>query len=197
MKKALSYQLSAVSFGRTLRLAAAALLFAIAACGPPGDERQVKNAVSAFYDVYMTVRPSGVPNKEQQVEFRKVISTRLAGLLIVAAGVDESSAAGTKDAAPQRLEGDVFTSVDEGAASYKIAQCEIQKPAATCAVELTNSDKGKRANLTWQDKVFVVREGDRWVVDDIEFMGDQKFMHKGRLKDVLKQVIEEGKGPAA
>jgi hypothetical protein len=32
-------------------------------------------------------------------------------------------------------------------------------------------------------------------VDDIEFLGDRPFMHKGRLKDILKAIIEDAKSP--
>jgi hypothetical protein len=181
---------SAVSFGWALRFIAAVFLFSSVACGPPSDERQVKNAVGAFYDVYMTVHPSGVPTQEEQAEFNKVISAGLADLLNVAAGVEEDSFQATT------LEGDVFTSLDEGAASYKILECEIQAPAA-CVVELSSAGNRKRPKLAWKDRVFVVREGERWVVDDIEFLGDGPLMHKGRLKDVLKQIIDEGKSSPA
>jgi hypothetical protein len=172
------------------------LLFAAVACGPPSEERQVKNAVGAFYDLYMKVRPSGVPTKEQQVDFKKVLSTGLAALLEVAAVVEESAARETGGEAAPRLEGDLFTSADEGAASYKIVECEIQKPAATCVVELTNVDDRKGSRLAWKDRVFLVRQIDRWVVDDVEYFGEEEYMHQGRLKDVLKQIIAEGKSPA-
>jgi hypothetical protein len=192
MQAAISYQRLAVSFGWRIGCAAV-LLFASAACGPPSDERQVKNAVGAFYDVYMKIRPSGVPTKEQQVDFKNVLSTGLAALLDVAAGVEENASRETGGEAAPRLEGDLFTSADEGAGSYKILECEIRKPAATCVVELTNVDDRKRSKLAWKDRVFLVRQADRWVVDDIEYFGEEEYMHQGRLKDVLKQIIGEGK----
>ena len=192
MKRAISDQPSAFSTGWKRGCVAAALLLA-AACWQPGDESQVKNAVSSFYDVYMRVRPSGVPPRDQQGEFRKFISVGLAGLLDAAASMEENSSREAQGAPPPRLEGDVFTSSDEGAASYKIVQCEIQKPAATCVVELANADDRDRSKVAWKDRVFLVQDGGRWVVDDIEFLGDKQFMHRGRLKDVLKQLIEEGK----
>jgi hypothetical protein len=168
-----------------------ALLLACAACWQPTEERQIKNAVSAFYDVYMKVRPSGVPTKEEQPEFKKVISTGLAGLL------DEAFTSEEKNTFREtKIEGDLFSSLDQGALSYKTLECETEKVPATCMVELTNVDDRNKANFTWKDRVFLVREGDRWVVDDIEFLGDRPYMHKGRLKDVLRQIIEEAKKPA-
>jgi hypothetical protein len=170
---------------------AAGLLLACAACWQPSDERQIKNAVSAFYDVYMKVRPSGVPTKEQQPEFTKVLSKGLASL------VDEASASEEKNSFREtKIEGDLFSSLDKGALSYKTLQCEAQGAAASCQVELTGVDDRNNAKFAWKDRVLLVREGNRWVVDDIEFLGDRPYMHQGRLKDILKQIIEEAKQPA-
>lgn len=191
MKRAIRNQPPA--FGSGWKMGCAAALLLAAACWQPSDERQVKNAASAFYDVYMRVRPSGVPPREQQAEFKKFISIGLAGLLEAAASMEENSSREAQGGPPPRLEGDLFTSSDEGAVTYKIVQCEIQKPKAACVVELTNTDDRNRAKLAWKDRLFLVQDGDRWVVDDIEFLGDRQFMHRGRLKEVLKQVIEEGR----
>lgn len=188
MKTAIGNRRSVVSFGWTVGCAAA-LLLAFTACWRPSEERQAKNAVNAFYDVYMKVRPSGVPTKEQQAEFKKVISTGLAALLDEASTLEEDSFRET------RIEGDLFSSLDQGALSSKTMQCEIQNTSATCEVELTSVDDRNNSKLVWKDRVFVMREGERWLVDDIEFLGDRPFMHKGRLKDVLKAIIEDAKSP--
>ena len=187
-------RLSAISFGDAARLGALFLVF-LTGCSQPSDERQIKNAVSAFYDVYMKLRPSGVPLKEQQLEFKKVTSSGLAALLDAAGTVEETSREPKSDA-PPKLEGDLFTSLDEGALSYKTVECENRKESATCVVELTNLDDRNRSKIAWKDRIYVIKEGNRWVVDDIEFLGDRQFMHKGHLKDVLKQIIEEGKTPS-
>jgi hypothetical protein len=189
MKIAIGNRRSVVSFGWTVGCAAA-LLLACAACWRSSEERQAKNAVNAFYDVYMKVRPSGVPTKEQQAEFKKVISTGLAALLDEASTLEEDSSRET------RIEGDLFSSLDQGALSSKTLQCEIQNMSATCEVELTSVDDRNNSKLVWKDRVHAIREGNRWLVDDIEFLGDRPFMHKGRLKDVLKAIIEDAKSPA-
>jgi hypothetical protein len=190
MRTAFGYPRSALSFGRVAG-SAATLLVLFAACWHPGDERQIKNAVSAFYDVYMRVRPSGVPTKEQQPEFTKVISKSLASLLDEALTSEEQNTF-----SETKIEGDLFSSVDQGALSYKTLRCEAQAAAASCEIELIGVDDRNNAKFAWKDRVLLLREGDRWVVDDIEFLGDRPFMHRGRLRDILKQIIEEAKKPA-
>jgi hypothetical protein len=182
----------ALGFREAARFTVALLL--LAACFQPSEERRVKNAAAAFYDVYVKLHPSGVPLKEQQLEFKKVTSSGLANLLDEASMVEESSRA-PKSAAPPKLEGDLFSSVDEGAVSYKILQCENQKESATCVAELTNVDDRNGSKLAWKDRLYLIKEGNRWAVDDIEYLGDRPFMHKGHLKNILRQIIEEGKNP--
>jgi hypothetical protein len=172
---------------------AGVVLLAFVACSR-GDERKVKSTVRGFYDTYLKLRPSGVPTKGQQNDFKKLISSGLSNLLDEAATLEDTSRA-PDSPAPPRLEGDVFTSLDEGAISYQISRCDIESSTAMCVIELTNIDDRTRGKLSWKDRVFLVRENDRWVVDDIEYFGDKQYMHKGRLKDVLKQVIKDGSEP--
>ncbi|HEY2986518.1 MAG TPA: hypothetical protein VGL11_02260 [Candidatus Binatia bacterium] len=183
----------AVGFRETARFAGAVLLL-LTACFQPSEEQRAKNAVAVFYDVYLKLHPSGVPPKEQQLEFKKVTSSGLASLLDDAFMIEDSSRE-PKSGSQPKIEGDLFTSVDEGAVSYKTLQCEIQKESAACVAELTNVDDRNGSKLAWKDRLFLIKEGNRWVVDDIEYLGDRPFMHKGHLRDVLRQVIEEGKNP--
>ena len=60
-------------------------------------------------------------------------------------------------------------------------------------VELISIDPTDKSFFRWQDKVYLVKSPQGWVVDDIEFLGDWPFMHKGRLQALLKKVIERGK----
>ncbi|SRR5713226_674284 len=193
MKEAIKNQAWVISFGWEMRFAAA-LLFVFLGCSrAPNNELEAKNAASAFYDIYMQLRPSGVPSKEQQDQLKQVISTRLAALLNEASVMEGNSSEETKNEGSPRIEGDLFTSLDQGAVSYKVLQCESQKASAACDVELTNVNDRDNSKLAWKDRVFLAREGNRWVVDDIEYLGDRQFMHKGRLKDFLSKIIEEAK----
>jgi len=45
--------------------------------------------------------------------------------------------------------------------------------------------------MSWQDRVYVIREPRGRMIDDVEYLGDWQFMHKGRLKTLLQDVIAE------
>jgi hypothetical protein len=174
------------------------LLLAVAACsGGHREEQAGRRATGAFYNVYLKLHPSGVPTKNQQAKFAALVSADLAGLLVEAALAEARYAEATKGEAPPLLEGDLFTSLFEGAESYKIGQCEMQKESGACLVDLAHTDSRDNSKVEWKDRVYVVRNKDRWAVDDIEFLGDWQFMHKGRLKELLKAVIEDGNNPPA
>ncbi len=185
-----------LAVGREARLLSVCLLILAACAGGAGDEKQVRGAAGAFYDLYLKTRPSGVPDKDRQTQLQPLLSDQLGGLLSDAAAVEANYAKATKGESPPLVEGDLFTSLFEGAESYQIAQCEMQKKSAACAVDFTYTDSRDKSKLAWSDRVYLIRDKQKWLVDDIEFLGAWEFMHKGRLKDLLKNVIEEGKNPA-
>lgn len=183
--------------GWEVRLLSVCLLFFAACAGGAGDEKQARAAAAAFYDAYLKMRPSGVPAKDQQAELQPLLSDQLNGLLADAASAEANYAEATKGESPPLVEGDLFTSLFEGAEAYRIGPCEMQRKSAACVVDFTYTDSRDKSKLTWKDRVSLILNKQKWVVDDIEFLGSWEFMHKGRLKDLLKQVIEEGKSPAA
>ena len=63
---------------------------------------------------------------------------------------------------------------------------------AACSVELQHAGTADKTATRWSDKIYLVRSNGRWVVDDIEFGGDWQFMHKGRLRELLRRVIRDG-----
>lgn len=173
------------------------LAVAVAACFGRDNERAVRDSANAFYNIYLKNHPSGVPDEKQQEQFRPILSPALTGLLSEAATAEASYAKATKGESPPLVEGDLFTSLFEGAESYKIGACTIEKESAACAVDLDYTDPRDKSKVVWQDRVYLVRDDDKWLVDDIEFLGTWEFMHKGRLKDLLTQVIDETKDAPA
>ena len=164
------------------------------ACGAFGasDEQDARDAANAFYAIYLRLHPSGVPTKTQQALLRRVISRRLAILLERAGVAERRYARETKGEVPPLVEGDLFTSLFEGASSFEVHSCESRGKAVTCLVNLEYTDPSDQTSVTWTDRVFLVRGQGGWAVDDIEFLGEWEFMHKGRLQGVLKDVVAEG-----
>ncbi len=176
-----------------MRLIALLSLLLIADPLAADDNRDIEKAVSAFYKIYLKVQPSGVPHEKEQKKFRPHISASLGKLLEEAGEVEQKYYRATKGEVPPLVEGDLFTSLFEGAAAFKVLSCAGKTAAGSCLVQFIYVDPGDKSSFKWKDRVFLIKESRGWLVDDIEFLGDWQFMHKGRLKNILRKVIDEGK----
>lgn len=157
-----------------------------------GDNREIEKASRVFYKVYLEVQPSGVPHGKEEQNFRPHISATLSSLVKEADQAEQRYDRATKGELPPLVEGDIFTSLFEGAAAFKVLSCEGKTAAGSCWVQFTYIDPGDESSFKWQDRVYLIKDSHGWLVDDIEFFGDWESAHKGHLKDILRTVIDEG-----
>lgn len=155
-------------------------------------DANLHHATTAFYRVYLETRPSGVPNARARAKFTPVISHTLAQLLERADAAERNYAKVTKKQLPPLVEGDLFTSLFEGAQAFSVEGCTRSAAATTCVAALRYTDASDQKTTRWTDKVYLVRNAGRWVVDDIAFGGNWPFMHRGHLKELLRKVIVDG-----
>ena len=158
------------------------------ACREGGPDQ----TVNKFYSIYLKLHSFGIPNEQEQAQYSPHISPELSEVLKRANEAEKKHEAATKGEEPPMVEGDLFTSLFEGASSFTIASCENDDVTAFCIVEFKYLNPGDKSEVKWKDKVYLVKSNRGWAVDDIEYLGDWQFMHKGRLKNLLKEVIEEG-----
>ena len=151
----------------------------------------VERVAHAFYKVYLKLGVGGVPSRAQQAQFAPLISTSLASLLRAARRAEEAHLRRTKNQEPPLIEGDLFTSLFEGAHAYTIAGCTPAAATAECAVTLTYADPRDASKYTWTDRILLVRTRGRWVVNDIVFGGGWDFARKGRLTETLRAIAAD------
>lgn len=152
---------------------------------------ELQRATVAFYRAYLEAHPAGVPHAKARAKLVPVISRSLEQLLERAEAAERHYANVTKRQVPPLVEGDLFTSLFEGAQAFTLLGCERGTAATTCTVTLRHGAAGAKTT-TWNDKVYLVRYNGRWVVDDIEFGGTWEFMHNGHLRELLRRIIREG-----
>ena len=157
--------------------------------GMAAAEASVKRAAGAFYNVYMRLHIAGVPSLAQQAKLAPVVAASLAGLLRSAGRAEAAHRQRTKNQEPPLVEGDLFTSLFEGANAYTITSCTQAGETAQCLVTLTATDPRDRSKHSWTDQVLLTRQKGRWVVADVVFGGGWDFARKGRLTDTLRAVV--------
>jgi hypothetical protein len=159
------------------------------AAGDPGA------AVNAFYDVYagQHAQGIGIPDATVRLRFQPVLSPRLNKQLTDAAAAQGRLTAKVKNAVPPVLEGDIFSSLFEGAGAWKVGACQTTAKTARCSVALSYipppaaGPRAKPAN--WNDTVLLVNTPQGWRVDDVVYDAGFAFGNTGRLSDMLSMVI--------
>ena len=170
-----------------LAMVVLALLPQGAAAGPTTPE----DGAEAFYKVYLKLGTvDGVPGQAARAKLAPVVTDGLMRLLVAADKAEQRHYKATKGQEPPMIEGDLFTSLFEGAAGYEVASCETLGESAVCAITLS-ADDGKGGTFTWTDQAVTAHVGDRWRLDNIKFGGTWAFGIHGDLRTVLTGVIND------
>ncbi len=143
-----------------------------------------KEAVSAFYATVLAFQEPGIPSHADTGKLKGLASRNLRTLLGQARKAEDLYGRRTKGEVPPLVESRLFFSLFEGAHRLDTVTPE---PGGTFLAGLSHGEGTNATN--WSDRVFLKRERGRWVVDDIEFLGTWAFGDKGRVQDLLRDVI--------
>jgi hypothetical protein len=170
-----------------MRAGIAALALAIMPVATMADTLSMQAAATGFYDVYKTFHPSdGIPPAGALARYEPYLSPGLDDLLKQGAAAEARFNTANKNA-PPLVEGDLFTSMFEGATSISVGACSGDENKGECTVALEHADP--KGPATWTDKVYLVNTSNGWRVDDIAYGAPWAFGNKGKLTDTLRQVI--------
>lgn len=169
----------------------AALVLCAAFAAPPVPSTP-QATVEAFYTLYLRYKVMGIPGGAMRANFKDVITPALDNALARADTAEASYAAATHNEVPPLFEGDLFSSLFEGATGYTLKDCAVEGATARCEVNLTYKDKIKAMTTTWTDTLLLVDTATLgWRIDDITYGGQWDFGNKGRLTKVLNDVASE------
>lgn len=165
----------------------------IAGCRQVESKAALETA-RAFYSAALPLMGHGVPGDIHTL--RPHISTQLAALLDQASEAEDLYYKRTGDEVPPMLEGDLFSSLAEGATSFKVLVAAKEGSHWICTVELAyRSPEGQEEPYVWMDRATLIREGGRWVVDDLALLSNDQKAPSESLQAVLRQVIKNGNDP--
>jgi hypothetical protein len=142
---------------------------------------EVTKVVNSFYKYY----------KGRYVSANKgLLSASLSVLIDKALAKEAESAEKIKASKstdkPAMIEGDIFTSVQEGYTSYKIGEVKTEGDKATVSVEFKNKNYN---NKTWKDDVVLIKKNNAWKIDNVNYKGDPSAGKN--IKDVLSQFSSQ------
>ena len=169
-------------------LAAAAFLLLVAT--PAAGQADMAGAAAGFLAVYGGFHPSdGIPNATGRTRLAPYLSPALNRLLADGAAAEARFAAKVKDA-PPLIEGDLFTSLFEGATSWKLGACAASGVMARCPVEFIHAE-AKQKPVMWTDTLVLANTPQGWRVDDIVYGPNFQFGNTGKLTDTLHTILRE------
>ncbi|HEX4635763.1 MAG TPA: hypothetical protein VH189_06250 [Rhizomicrobium sp.] len=177
---------------KPIRFAAALLLMSSWGVQAADDPAAAANA---FYAVYKDQQPhSGIPDATGRLRYTPVLSPRLNKQLTEAAAAQARLTAKVKNAVPPMLEGDIFSSLFEGATAWKVGACQEDVKSARCPVALSYTPPPAQTTKApkpagWSDTLLLVRTPQAWKVDDVVYDAGFQFGNTGRLSEMLQMVI--------
>jgi hypothetical protein len=143
-----------------------------------------------FLSIYGTFHPSdGIPDAQARARLEPYLSPALNKLLVAAGEAQARFSDRVKDS-PPLIEGDLFTSMFEGATQWKLQTCAISGKEAHCPVDFIHAAANARPT-SWTDNLILVDTPQGWRLDDIAYGGRFQFGNTGRLSDTLKTVSSE------
>jgi hypothetical protein len=162
--------------------------------GSPNASDSPEDAATKFYSTILADRYHGcLPEENQLKRLSPFTSKRLSGLLRDALAyrekfIKDHPAAPPIIIKPPFSDGDCFSSVAEGAKSFTLGKS--QKTAAGFRLELRltyfDATRPEEKPFEWTDAIIVIKEYDRFVVDDMEFLGTWPYGNHGTLSKNLK-----------
>lgn len=145
-----------------------------------------ESVVQNFYSLLLKLKVSGLPNEDQLKELSPYLSTGLLRQMGHAQKYQEKfMKAHPHDKSPL-IEGDLFSSLFEGITQFQMSHMEPLKDGYRVYVDFSYADLPLSREITrWQDAVIVRKEGERFVIDDVEYLGNWPFKPGNKLSEVL------------
>jgi hypothetical protein len=125
------------------------------------------------------------------MRLRRMLSPRLNLLLEQVDHAEAMHSRRTRGREAPLIEGDVFTSLFEGAGRFEVQRCRAGSMQAICQVSLSR-DGSAQGPARWRDQIMLVRAPAGWVVDDVVYGSTWSFGNRGRLSQTLRSAISGG-----
>jgi len=137
-----------------------------------------------FYRKYIAFQMRGLPTVKQATSLAPLFSKDIMALIASARAEQKQFIKEHPEDKPPWIEGDLFTSLWEGATSYSIGKARVGKTTAEVDVHLMSKDKDQTTE--WIDTVELMKTNGRWVIRDIQFKGNWAFMNGSSLSAALR-----------
>ncbi len=143
-----------------------------------------QDGATQFYNAYIKLKPRGLPDRRQRRVLWPLLTADLRKMFAAAQREQLKFARAHPNEKPPWADGDLFSSLFEGANSFKLGEATVNDDYAEIPVQLALIDS--RGDSRWTDTVLLKRNKNTWRVSDIIFGGEWQFKTGSSLRGVLK-----------
>jgi hypothetical protein len=138
--------------------------------------------VEGFYDVYLKLGVSGLPDRKQSEALGPFLSRELRELLTLARQRQAAEIRRHPGDKPPWDDGDLFSSLFEGAQYFKVDAASVSTNNATVRVHLRRDGT---AVIRWTDTFVLTLTTEGWCISNITMGGEWAFKRGKTLRKIL------------
>jgi len=148
------------------------------------ESQTIKRLAARFYRTYLRLHILGLPNSAQMTELSPYLTSDLRARFRAARRKEDAAIKRRPGEKPPFGDGDLFSSLFEGAQTFYVTDPAIRGGAARLPVHMQR--RSPAPAVRWIDTLILERTADGWRVANIRYGGKWKFRGGPSLRDNLK-----------
>ncbi|MEY3372992.1 MAG: hypothetical protein RLZZ537_1460 [Pseudomonadota bacterium] len=168
------------------------VLLALAGCGQVSDRpSDPRTSAEDFRAYYFRDHAPGMPSRVEMEKLAPLLTRKFRAQFEAAIQAHECHLAKVGNSEPPLVQGDLLTSLFEGASSGGVGKITTETSRATAEMHWSYGTSELNAKpVNWTDALLLAREDGHWRVADIELRGQWDFAQKGLLSERLTALAE-------
>jgi hypothetical protein len=169
-----------------------AALLAVTAAPAATDEEAVRETAQRFMAFYFHDYGRGLPDQAALGKLSSMTTRSFQKTLERARAAEDCHHRKVGDTEPPLVQGDVFTSLFEGATQGTVGNVRIDGRKATVEMNWSyGSELDGVKPVAWTDALLMKQGRRGWRIKDVEHRGDWQFTYHGKLSGLLIGVASQ------
>lgn len=166
------------------------LLILLCSLNSSADNRPL-SVVKEFYDWRFNTPFTGIPEKATLSAAESFLGQDLICMLDVARDYRNRFAKKIPTDKPPFIEGDIFTSLFEGANRFTEESMKVNGEKAVVRLHFYHDRGAKKDKAGWRDTVSLQLKNQQWRIKDIQYGGKFDFGNNGSLRQNLLEELSQ------